>query len=240
MGNLFSSFDQTTRLFFILTRLNWLSSLIILFILPQFYWISGSQISKSLTLMYDYLANELSAIFSNLNISGNNFLFIRIFNFTLFTNFLGLFPYVFTNSSHLIFTLGLALPLWLGRFIWGNINQFSTIIAHLVPLGTPSGLMPVIVVIETVRNIIRPITLSVRLAANIVAGHLLLALLGSQRIRWLSIGFCILLLILVLLITLEVAVSCIQSYVFIILNSLYLKEINRPFLCKESLYVKLN
>jgi len=50
-------------------------------------------------------------------------------------------------------------------------------------LGTPSGLIPVIVIIETVRNIIRPITLSVRLAANMVAGHLLLALLGSQRIR---------------------------------------------------------
>jgi len=85
--------------------------------------------------------------------------------------------------------------------------------------------MPVIVVIETVRRIIRPFTLAVRLAANMVAGHLLLALLGSQNVRGSILGVIFLLRGISLLIFLEIAVACIQSYVFTILSSLYLKEI---------------
>ena len=71
------------------------------------------------------------------------------------------------------------MPLWLGRIILSIIYQYNNLLAHLVPVGTPRFLIPVIVIIETVRNIIRPLTLSIRLAANIVAGHLLLTLLGS-------------------------------------------------------------
>ena len=206
-----------------------------IFFIPQTYWLFGSQITELIIRIQKSIRFELSSIFSNLNIPGNNYLFLSIFIFILITNFIGLFPYIFTNSSHLVFTLRLALPLWVGRIIWSIIIQFNNMASHLVPLGTPSGLIPVIVIIETVRNIIRPVTLSVRLAANMVAGHLLLALLGSQSIRWFTLRFIILLLSLTLLITLEVAVSCIQSYVFIILNSLYLKEINRAYLCVDKL-----
>jgi len=206
-----------------------------IFFIPQTYWLFGSQITELIIRIQKSIRFELSSIFSNLNIPGNNYLFLSIFIFILITNFIGLFPYIFTNSSHLVFTLRLALPLWIGRIIWSIIIQFNNMASHLVPLGTPSGLIPVIVIIETVRNIIRPVTLSVRLAANMVAGHLLLALLGSQSIRWFTLRFIILLLSLTLLITLEVAVSCIQSYVFIILNSLYLKEINRAYLCVDKL-----
>merc|ERR1712081_26760 len=91
---------------------------------------------------------------------------------------------------------------------------YNNLFAHLVPKGTPGFLIPVIVIIETVSNIIRPLTLSIRLAANIVAGHLLITLL--------LVFFSLYLLLL-----LEVAVACIQSYVFIILNSLYLNELLR-------------
>lgn len=99
--------------------------------------------------------------------------------------------------------------------------------AHLVPVGTPRFLIPIIVIIETVRNIIRPLTLSIRLAANIVAGHLLLTLLGSQGpiLRVSNLIFLIIGLFMLLL--LEVAVACIQSYVFTILRSLYLNELIR-------------
>jgi len=97
----------------------------------------------------------------------------------------------------------------------------------LVPLGTPSFLIPIIVIIETVSNIIRPMTLSIRLAANIVAGHLLLTLLGSQGPIISMIILTILIIRLILLLILEVAVACIQSYVFTILRSLYLNELIR-------------
>merc|ERR1712018_198886 len=98
----------------------------------------------------------------------------------IFSNFIGLFPYIFTSTSHISLTLTLALPLLLGRIIISIIFQYNNLFAHLVPVGTPRFLIPVIVVIESARNIIRPLTLSIRLAANIVAGHLLLTLLGSQ------------------------------------------------------------
>lgn len=96
-----------------------------------------------------------------------------------------------------------------------------------MPVGTPRFLIPIIVIIETVRNIIRPLTLSIRLAANIVAGHLLLTLLGSQGpiLRVSNLIFLIIGLFMLLL--LEVAVACIQSYVFTILRSLYLNELIR-------------
>jgi len=105
--------------------------------------------------------------------------------------------------------------------------------AHLVPQGTPGGLIPVIVIIETVRNIIRPGTLSIRLAANMVAGHLLLSLLGSQKINGSILILVILLVRLIILIMLELAVACIQAYVFTILRSLYLNEIRSELLNKS-------
>merc|ERR1711953_1225168 len=112
------------------------------------------------------------------------------------------------------------MPICLGRIVFSIKNQYNNLFAHLVPRGTPVALMPVIVIIETVRNGIRPGTLSIRLAANIVAGHLLLTLLGSQGPNVAGIT------ILVLVLCLELAVACIQAYVFTILRSLYLNELS--------------
>lgn len=98
-------------------------------------------------------------------------------------------------------------------------------LAHLVPLGTPGVLIPFIVLIETISNVIRPGTLAVRLAANMIAGHLLLVLLGNQGP---SITFSLLRVLLVtqiLLLTLERAVAVIQSYVFAVLATLYSREV---------------
>ena len=169
----------------------------------------------------------MKAVFGETVIQGTIFIFIRIFFFILFNNFIGLFPYVFTRRSHISFTLTLALPLWLGRIILSIIYQYNNLLAHLVPVGTPRFLIPVIVIIETVRNIIRPLTLSIRLAANIVAGHLLLTLLGSQGPLLSLFNLSLLIIGLFLLLLLEVAVACIQSYVFTILSSLYLNELIR-------------
>merc|ERR1712211_188026 len=103
-------------------------------------------------------------------------------------------------------------------------NQYNRLFAHLVPTGTPGALIPVIVIIETVSNVIRPGTLSIRLAANI-AGHLLLTLLGSQGPNAQGIVLLVLMGRLILLLCLELAVACIQAYVFTILRSLYLNEL---------------
>jgi F-type H+-transporting ATPase subunit a len=117
--------------------------------------------------------------------------------------------------------------------VWSLKNQYNSLFAHLVPTGTPGALIPVMVVIETVRNIIRPGTLSIRLAANMVAGHLLLTLLGSQGGALGAGAFLGLMIGLVLLLCLELAVACIQAYVFTILGSLYLNELCRASFNKK-------
>jgi F-type H+-transporting ATPase subunit a len=98
--------------------------------------------------------------------------------------------------------------------------------AHLVPSGTPPALIAFIVLIETASNIIRPITLSVRLAANIIAGHLLITLLGNQGVGLVITMLPLLLGVQILLIVLESAVALIQAYVFTTLSTLYASEVN--------------
>lgn len=172
----------------------------------------------------------MRAVFGIFVFPGTIFIFIRLLIFIFFSNFLGLIPYIFTATSHFSITLSLSLPLWIGRMVISIVYQYNSLLAHLVPRGTPRFLIPVIVIIETVRNIIRPATLAIRLAANIVAGHLLLTLLGSQGPLLSFLPLLILFVGLVLLLLLEVAVACIQSYVFTILSSLYLGElINTEF-----------
>jgi len=106
-----------------------------------------------------------------------------------------------------------------------NINYF---LSHLVPTGTPYILIPFIVLIEIVRTVIRPITLSVRLAANMVAGHLLMVLIRGPMALISNVLIILTLGGLLLLILLELAVSFIQRYVFSTLLSLYIIESNSP------------
>jgi F-type H+-transporting ATPase subunit a len=98
--------------------------------------------------------------------------------------------------------------------------------AHLVPQRTPGVLIPFIVLIESVRNIIRPGTLAVRLTANMIAGHLLITLLGNQTAARSGVILSILINVQILLIVLELAVSIIQAYVFTVLITLYTSEIH--------------
>ena len=172
-----------------------------------------------------FLRKELDLVLGKNSGSSKIFL-IRFFILIFIFNFIGLFPYVFTSTRHLSITISLALPLWVGYFFINFFKNTRRSLAHLVPLGTPLPLVPFIVLIEIVRNLIRPLTLRVRLAANIVAGHLLLRLLRTPAS---SSNYFILLVILCLLIViifLELAVRLIQSYVFITLSSLYISEVN--------------
>jgi len=98
-------------------------------------------------------------------------------------------------------------------------------LAHLVPTGTPPALIPVMVIIETVRNFIRPGALAIRLAANMVAGHLLLSLLGGAGPIARPLIRLVVVTAIRILILLESAVAGIQAYVFTILRTLYLREL---------------
>ena len=222
--NLFSVFDPSTSIFNL--SINWLSTIIAIIIMPIIFWLIPTRITVLWNLITKTLHNEFKTLLGTTGINGSTLIFISAFSLILFNNFIGLFPYIFTRSSHLAFTLTLSLPLWIRFIIYGWINHTQHIFAHLVPQGTPPVLIPFMVCIETIRNLIRPGTLAVRLAANIIAGHLLITLLGGTG-RSLSYYILTLLIITqIALLTLESAVSIIQSYVFAVLRTLYSSEVN--------------
>nr|AYF56521.1 ATP synthase F0 subunit 6 [Odontolabis cuvera fallaciosa] len=222
MTNLFSSFDPSA---FLGLSINWTSTIIGILIIPSYFWLIPSRIN----LIWNKIMLSLHKEFKTLlgpSSNGSTFIFISLFSMILFNNFLGLFPYIFTSTSHLLLTLTLALPLWLSFMIYGWINHTTHMLAHLVPQGTPPILMPFMVCIETISNIIRPGTLAVRLAANMIAGHLLMTLLGNTGSSLSLMILPILLITQILLLILESAVAMIQSYVFAVLSTLYSSEVN--------------
>uniref|UniRef100_A0AAU7BA34 ATP synthase subunit a n=1 Tax=Pachyrhamma longipes TaxID=3073453 RepID=A0AAU7BA34_9ORTH len=224
MTNLFSVFDPSTNILNL--SLNWLSTFIGLLMIPMIFWFLPSRFNivwNNITLS---LHKEFKTLVGPSGFNGTTFLFISLFSLILFNNFLGLFPYIFTSSSHLAFTLTLALPLWVSFMIYGWICNTQTMFAHLVPQGTPSVLMPFMVCIETISNIIRPGTLAVRLAANMIAGHLLLTLLGNTGPSLSTSILTLLIMAQIALLVLESAVAMIQSYVFAVLSTLYSSEVN--------------
>nr|APF47540.1 ATP synthase FO subunit 6 [Fornicia albalata] len=214
-------FDPVTKLF----SLNWFSTLIGLMILPQIYWLYYSRVIYMMKNLLMIGWNEFKMILGN-KFNMNNLIYLLVmFLFFLFNNFMGLFPYLFTSSSHLVFSLWVSLSMWLGLMLFGWLKNTMYMFIHLVPMGTPFMLMFFMVMIELLSNIIRPLTLCIRLVANMVAGHLLLTLLSNFISKFL-IFYLILVLIQLMLLFLEMVVSLIQSYVFIILMILYLKETN--------------
>nr|AKU78055.1 ATPase subunit 6 [Alophoixus ochraceus]AKU78056.1 ATPase subunit 6 [Alophoixus ochraceus] len=147
--------------------------------------------------------------------------------FLLLINLLGLLPYTFTPTTQLSMNLALALPLWLATLLTGLRNQPSATLGHLLPEGTPTPLIPALILIETTSLLIRPLALGVRLTANLTAGHLLIQLISTATVALsttMPAVSVLTLLILFLLTLLEVAVAMIQAYVFVLLLSLYLQE----------------
>nr|APF46594.1 ATP6 [Dicrurus atripennis] len=147
--------------------------------------------------------------------------------FLLLINLLGLLPYTFTPTTQLSMNLALAFPLWLATLLTGLRNQPSASLGHLLPEGTPTPLIPALILIETISLLIRPLALGVRLTANLTAGHLLIQLISTATVTLattMPMVSLITLLVLFLLTILEVAVAMIQAYVFVLLLSLYLQE----------------
>nr|YP_010987628.1 ATP synthase F0 subunit 6 [Oxytelus finitimus]WON66047.1 ATP synthase F0 subunit 6 [Oxytelus finitimus] len=221
MANLFLSFDPSTIMS---SSMNWLSTFLGILILPTMFWLIPSRWNYLWINIINTLHNEFK-ILINSPYKGTTMIFISLFTIILFNNFLGLFPYIFTSSSHLIMTLSLSLPLWLSFMLFGWINNTNHMFAHLVPQGAPSVLLPFMVCIETISNMIRPGTLAVRLTANMIAGHLLMTLLGNTGPSMNIIMLNVLIIVQLLLLLLESAVSIIQSYVFTVLSTLYSSEV---------------
>nr|YP_010526977.1 ATP synthase F0 subunit 6 [Ambulyx schauffelbergeri]UXR12314.1 ATP synthase F0 subunit 6 [Ambulyx schauffelbergeri] len=224
MSNLFSIFDPTTNLFNL--SINWMSTFLGLMFLPYKFWFTPNRHFMIWNFILNKLHNEFKTLLKNNYFNGSTLIFISLFSFILFNNFLGLFPYIFTSTSHLTLTLSISLPLWLSFMLYGWMNNYQHMFIHMIPQGTPTILMPFMVLIETISNIIRPGTLAVRLTANMIAGHLLMTLLSSTGSNLSYLFILMLIFIQILLLILESAVAVIQSYVITILSTLYSSEVN--------------
>lgn len=194
--------------------------------IPLRFWLIPPRFNFIWNKVIIRLHLEFKTLMGNKSSKGRTLIIISLFTLIFFNNLLGIFPYIFTRTSHLSITLRLALPLWITFIVYGWLNNTNHIFAHLIPQGTPLILIPFIVIIETIRNVIRPITLGIRLTANIIAGHLLLTLLGNTGRSIRLYIYSLVLISQILLLTLEFAVAIIQSYVFSILRTLYSREVN--------------
>nr|YP_010692656.1 ATP synthase F0 subunit 6 [Notobitus meleagris]WBV80531.1 ATP synthase F0 subunit 6 [Notobitus meleagris] len=221
MTNLFSTFDPATSIYM---SMNWISSMTCIMLIPLTYWMLPNRLNIMLNLITMKLNNEFKTLMGP-NSKGMTLIMISMFMFILTNNIMGLLPYIFTSSSHLVFTLTMALPLWLSLMIYGWINHTNHMFAHMIPAGTPAALMPFMVMIETISNLIRPGSLAVRLTANMIAGHLLMSLLGNNSLDSKEIIIPLILSVQIMLMLFESAVSLIQAYVFSVLSTLYSSEI---------------
>nr|AFN61607.1 ATP6 [Lanius collaris smithii] len=187
-------------------------------------------VTSRLSTLQLWLINTITKqLMMPLNKKGHKWALIltSLMMFLLTVNLLGLLPYTFTPTTQLSMNLALAFPLWLATLLTGLRNQPSISLGHLLPEGTPTPLIPALILIETTSLLIRPLALGVRLTANLTAGHLLIQLISTATVILISIMPAIsllTLLILFLLTLLEVAVAMIQAYVFVLLLSLYLQE----------------
>nr|YP_010000578.1 ATP synthase F0 subunit 6 [Furnarius figulus]QOD96477.1 ATP synthase F0 subunit 6 [Furnarius figulus] len=197
----------------------------LLFPSPNNRWISN----RYSTIQLWFLNLTTKQLLTPLNKKGHKWALIltSLMTFLLTINLLGLLPYTFTPTTQLSMNMALAFPLWLATLLTGLRNQPSASLGHLLPEGTPTPLIPALILIETTSLLIRPLALGVRLTANLTAGHLLIQLISTATTTLLPIMpmVSILTVIILLLLTiLEVAVAMIQAYVFVLLLSLYLQE----------------
>ena len=197
----------------------------------------GYRNGKVLLKRWEYLLENIytfigAMLLDNVGrISNNYFIFVfNIFLFILVLNLVGMIPYVFTTTSHIIVTLYFALAVFIGINIILIRTHGIYSLGLFLPGGAPIALAPLLVLIEVISYFIHVISLSVRLFANMMSGHILLkVLLGFAWTMMLNKGILLIvhlipLLVVFLLMGLEVGVGIIQAYVFTILICIYLND----------------
>ena len=174
-------------------------------------------------MSYTFVANMISDTAGSKARPYFPFIF-SLFMFVLFCNMIGMLPYSFTVTSHIIVTLIMALFIFIAVTIIGFIKHGFKYLSIFVPSGVPAVLLPLITIIEIISYLSRPVSLSVRLFANMMAGHTMLKVFGGFVVSlgilggWLPLSFS------VALTGLEILVAFLQAYVFAILTCIYLND----------------
>lgn len=180
-------------------------------------------------MMYEFV---LKLVEEQIGAAGKKYfpLIFTTFTFLLFSNLIGMIPYSFTTTSHLIVTFTLSVSIFIGVTIVGFQKHGIHFFSFLLPPGAPLGLAPFLVVIELVSYSFRAISLGVRLFANMMAGHTLVKILSGFAWTMMSLGGVMFVAsfipfaVVFALTFLEVGVACLQAYVFTILTCIYLND----------------
>jgi F-type H+-transporting ATPase subunit a len=173
--------------------------------------------------MYEFIAGMVR---DNIGSKGREYfpLIFTIFVVVLMGNMLGMIPYSFTYTSHIAVTMGLALAIFIFVTILGFVKHGTHFFSLFCPEGVPRALKPLIIPIEVLSYLIRPVTLSVRLFANMMAGHLMLKVFAGFSVA-MGVGLGIVPMFFnVALIGFEFLIAFLQAYVFTILSCIYLKD----------------
>ncbi len=174
-------------------------------------------------LLYNFVAKMISDTAGSKAKPYFPFIF-SLFMFVLLCNMIGMLPYAFTVTSHIIVTLIMALFIFIAVTIIGFLKHGFKYLSIFIPKGVPAILLPLITIIEIISYLSRPVSLSVRLFANMMAGHTMLKVFGGFVISlgvlggWLPLSFS------VALTGLEILVAFLQAYVFAILTCIYLND----------------
>ncbi|MFK8254106.1 F0F1 ATP synthase subunit A [Ancylobacter terrae] len=184
-------------------------------------------------LSYEFVAQTVRQTAGN---EGMKFfpLVFSLFIFVLVANFVGLIPYTFTVTSHIIVTAALALVVIGTVIIYGFVRHGTHFLRLFVPSGVPGFLLPFMVVIELVSFLSRPVSLSLRLFANMLAGHIALKVFAGFIVMMSAagvagtLGAVLPLFMVVALTALEALVAFLQAYVFAVLTCIYLNDALHP------------
>ena len=174
-------------------------------------------------MLYNFISKMISDTAGKKAKPYFSFIF-SLFIFVLFCNMVGMLPYSFTVTSHIIVTLAFAMFIFIGVTILGFVIHGFKYLKIFVPSGVPMVLLPIIMIIEIISYLSRPVSLSVRLFANMMAGHTMMKVFGGFVISlgilggWLPLSFS------VALTGLEILVAFLQAYVFAILTCIYLND----------------
>ncbi|TCT12089.1 ATP synthase F0 subcomplex A subunit [Tepidamorphus gemmatus] len=174
-------------------------------------------------LSYEFVANMVRQNAGTEGMKYFPFIF-TLFMFILFANMIGMIPYAFTVTSHIIVTFVLALAVFIGVTIIGFVKNGVGFLTLFAPSGAPMVLMPLLIVIEVISYLTRPVSLSVRLFANMLAGHTMLKVFAGFVVMLGFVGGWLPLAAMVAFTGLEVLVAFLQAYVFAILTCIYLND----------------
>ena len=226
LRDIFSSFDEQNGNLIGFFGI-WFFVFFFFFLVISVFWLGYSRFFGVCFLVVDYIWSQVSGSLGG-KVSGFSFFLPFLFLFIIFLNFFGLFPYVFSGSSHLVLTLSFSFVFWVSLLVSSVFFSPESFVSHFLPSGAPSFLNPFLVLVETVRVCVRPITLSVRLAANIGAGHIVIGLIGTYfsgsffSERYLS--FLSLFFVERFYFIFEFGICLVQGYIFSLLLVLYSDE----------------